>query len=159
MNCSLVSQMNKRTDPYKCILSLTATGRVGCSLHAVRAISFISVLTCFPSGRWMSVLCQSLFSSWSVCGTAARLGVRLGREELGAHQALAHQTVVSPKTTGCSLCHWQGCDSLVQAQPKCLSWFLLWASSGIFSFIFFFYISLCTEMPSKKMVCKLLQTT
>lgn len=42
----------------------------------------------------MSVLCQSLFSGWSVCGMAVRLDLRLGREELDAHQALAHQPVV-----------------------------------------------------------------
>lgn len=60
MSCSLVSQMNKCGDPCKCLLSLTATGCV-CSLHTLRAISFISVLTYFPSGRCVSVLCQSLF--------------------------------------------------------------------------------------------------
>lgn len=102
--------MNKCGDPFKCLLSLTATGCV-CSLHTLRAISFISVLTYFSSGRCVSVLCQSLFVSWWVCGMAVRLGLRLGRAELGAHLALAHQPVVFAKASGCrvrcrDVTHW-----------------------------------------------------
>lgn len=134
------------------------------------AISCIYILTCFPNSGSMSALCQGLFSSWSVCGKAMRLGLRLGREEFNAYQALAHQTVLFPKTThwllsvllaGMWLTHENSAEKLVLCLYHLLVWPFVVVDGlclfvGWFYFILF-YLSLFTEMPSKKLVHKLLR--
>lgn len=141
LGCALVSQMSHCALPCKCLLSLTAASCLGCSLHTLRAITFISILTCFPCG--MCVLCQSLFSSWSVCGMSVRLQCPSG------HGTSASCVPTDPWLFSVSLAGMWLIDAS-SAQPECLSWFLSW----VYIYIYIYnYISLCqSEMPSKKMV-------
>lgn len=117
--------------PYKCLLSLTTASCVGCSLHTLRAITFISILTCFPCG--MCVLCQSWFSSWSVCGMSVRLQCPSG------HGTSASCVPTDPWLFSVSLAGMWLRDAS-SAQPKCLSWFLPWIYIFIYLFNFIFLL-------------------
>lgn len=112
----------------------------------------------------MSVLCEALFSSWSVCGKAVRLGLKLVRDNLSVQQALVHQPVVFPKTTeslsGMWLSQASSAQKLVFFFPEHLFVYYLLLANFVWWIVLFlfFSITLLTEVSSKKMVHKLLQT-